>query len=154
MGSIIEEIAKKRTLTEKALKIGAKLLKKVDWIKASSGLIKHGIAYAAGPAGLALTSGADVLNTLAEVNYEDLLKNINSEKNKESTLRMSIREFHEDFEKLLKETKVDRLVVFIDDLGRCNPDTIIGTLKAIKRFLFVENSAFVISADERLKNSP
>lgn len=151
MGSIIEEIAKKRTLTEKALKLGAKLLKKVDWIKASSGLIKHGLAFAAaGPAGLAITSGADLINKVSEVNYEELLKNINSEESKESTLRMSIREFHEDFEKLLKETKVERLVVFIDDLDRCNPDTIIGTLEAIKLFLFVENSAFVISADERL----
>lgn len=58
--------------------------------------------------------------------------------------------FREDFEALLEEADIDRLVVLIDDLDRCLPPTIIQTLEAIKLFLSVGNVAFVIGADERL----
>ncbi|MFL6209210.1 MAG: P-loop NTPase fold protein [Pyrinomonadaceae bacterium] len=42
------------------------------------------------------------------------------------------------------------MVVFIADLDRCFPDTIIETLEAIKLFLFVPGTAFILGADERL----
>jgi predicted KAP-like P-loop ATPase len=48
------------------------------------------------------------------------------------------------------ETKLKTLVVAIDDLDRCLPDTIIETLEAIKLFLFVPRTAFILGADERL----
>ena len=51
---------------------------------------------------------------------------------------------------MLTESKISRLVVFVDDLDRCLPDTIIETLEAIKLFLFVKGTAFVLAADERL----
>lgn len=41
------------------------------------------------------------------------------------------------------------MVVFIDELDRCRPDTILDTLEAIKLFLFEGKVAFVIGADER-----
>jgi len=41
-------------------------------------------------------------------------------------------------------------VITIDDLDRCSPDTIIPTLEAIKLFLFVPRTAFIIGADEEL----
>ena len=50
---------------------------------------------------------------------------------------------------MLEETKISRLVVFIDELDRCRPDTILETLEAIKLFLFKGKVAFVIGADER-----
>lgn len=50
---------------------------------------------------------------------------------------------------MLEETKISRLVVFIDELDRCRPDTILETLEAIKLFLFEGKVAFVIGADER-----
>ena len=50
----------------------------------------------------------------------------------------------------MDETKLKRLVVVVDDLDRCNPDTIIETLEAIKLFLFVPKTAFIVGADERL----
>lgn len=40
------------------------------------------------------------------------------------------------------------LVLFIDNLDRCLPDVAIGTLEAIRLFLFIEGTAFVIAADE------
>lgn len=40
------------------------------------------------------------------------------------------------------------LVVFIDNLDRCLPPNTIHTLEAIRLFLFLPNTAFVIAADE------
>jgi len=41
-----------------------------------------------------------------------------------------------------------KLVVFIDNLDRCLPPNTIHTLEAIRLFLFLPNTAFVIAADE------
>ena len=61
-----------------------------------------------------------------------------------------VRKFRDDFEELLKKSKVDKLVIIIDDLDRCLPDRIIDNLEAIKLFLNVKNTAFVIGADPRI----
>jgi predicted KAP-like P-loop ATPase len=41
-----------------------------------------------------------------------------------------------------------KLVVFIDNLDRCLPENAIHTLEAVRLFLFMPNTAFVIAADE------
>ncbi len=46
--------------------------------------------------------------------------------------------------------KVAGLVVFVDDIDRCLPDTIIETFEAIRLFLHVPKAAYVIAADERI----
>lgn len=50
------------------------------------------------------------------------------------------------FEEALDELGVT-LVVMIDDLDRCLPETTISTLEAVRLFLFLKNTAFVIAAD-------
>ncbi|MCK9374979.1 MAG: P-loop NTPase fold protein [Syntrophobacterales bacterium] len=40
------------------------------------------------------------------------------------------------------------LVLFIDNLDRCLPDVAIGTLEAVRLFLFMPRTAFIIAADE------
>ena len=62
------------------------------------------------------------------------------------------REIHairDDFEQTLRELGVT-LVVLIDDLDRCLPPTTISTLEAIRLFLFLDNTAFVIAADDAM----
>ena len=54
-----------------------------------------------------------------------------------------------NFEEALVEMGVT-LVVLIDDLDRCLPETTISTLEAIRLFLFLENTAFVIAADNEM----
>ncbi|OQP60172.1 hypothetical protein A3860_34390 [Niastella vici] len=72
MGRIVDEIIAKRTLSAKALKAAARLLKKIDILKLTGSAIKYGIGFAAlGPAGLAV-SGAELLGKLKDVNYEDM----------------------------------------------------------------------------------
>jgi len=61
-----------------------------------------------------------------------------------------VAEFRKDFERLLTEAKVDQLIVLIDDLDRCLPDTAIETLEAIRLFLFTSRTAFVVAADEAM----
>lgn len=53
------------------------------------------------------------------------------------------------FEQTLAELGV-KLVVLIDDLDRCLPPTTISTLEAIRLFLFLQNTAFVIAADDTM----
>jgi predicted KAP-like P-loop ATPase len=53
------------------------------------------------------------------------------------------------FEEALQEMGVT-LVVLIDDLDRCLPPTTISTLEAIRLFLFLQNTAFVIAADDAM----
>jgi hypothetical protein len=152
MGRIVDEIISKRTLTAKGLKAAAKLLKKIDIIKLSGTAVKYGLSFAAlGPAGLAAVSAVDILSKLKEIDYESYLKERQEKKDEtEGNLRSNIQEFHSNFDELIKETNIQKIIVFIDDLDRCSPDTIIGTLEAIKLFLFTKNTAFVIGADERL----
>jgi predicted KAP-like P-loop ATPase len=58
-----------------------------------------------------------------------------------------ITAFRKEFEEVL--TALDRtLVVFIDNLDRCLPSNAIHTLEAIRLFLFMPKTAFVIAADE------
>ena len=63
---------------------------------------------------------------------------------------LDVRTFREKFAKLLKDSKIDSLVVLIDDLDRCSPERIIENLEAIKLFLNVDHTAFVIGADPRI----
>lgn len=60
-----------------------------------------------------------------------------------------IQHLRDHFRDTLKEMGVT-LVVFIDDLDRCLPHTAIATLEAIRLFLFLEHTAFVIAADDKM----
>jgi predicted KAP-like P-loop ATPase len=47
-----------------------------------------------------------------------------------------IQGFREAFEDLLTQARIGQLLVLIDDLDRCLPDTAIETLEAIRLFVF------------------
>lgn len=153
MGRIVDEIISKREFSEKAIKYAAKLLKRVDWIKVAGSSIKYGMSFLTlGPVGVAGVSLADAMSKIKDIDYENYIKEKQKKETEDSdeTLRSNIQEFHKNFEALIEETNIKKIIVFIDDLDRCSPDTIIGTLEAIKLFLFTKKTAFVIGADERL----
>lgn len=60
-----------------------------------------------------------------------------------------IEALRNSFEELLGEMNVT-LVVLIDDLDRCLPETTISTLEAIRLLLFLKHTAFVIAADDQM----
>jgi predicted KAP-like P-loop ATPase len=59
-----------------------------------------------------------------------------------------ITAFRKEFAELLTNDLKKTLVVFVDNLDRCLPAVAINTLEAIRLFLFLPNTAFVIAADE------
>ena len=62
-------------------------------------------------------------------------------------LAKTMARFEQDFEALLKKTDLDRVVVFIDDLDRCQSDKVVETFETIKLFLGIPECTFVIGAD-------
>lgn len=71
------------------------------------------------------------------------------EARKERSLPQEIQGLRDAFEKLLEELDIT-LVVLVDDLDRCLPDTAISTLEAMRLLLHVKRSAFIIAADENM----
>jgi hypothetical protein len=158
MSTILKDISDNRTLGAKAEETLGKLLKRVNWMRVATIASKYAIAYVAGgKTGLGIATLSDVPEIARKLAYK--FKDISEDEVREflkdvpeidQDLHLSIREFHRDFADLLAETNVETLVVFIDDLDRCAPDTTIGTLEAIKLFLFTPQTVFIIGADERL----
>jgi hypothetical protein len=155
METILDEIASRKTLSAKGRALVVNLIRRVNWLRVVGKAVKYGLGLAvAGPAGLGVAAALDageILKKAAEkasdVDEEEVEKLL---KEPELEVRRGIREFRKDFAALLAESSVKTLVVVIDDLDRCLPDTIIATLEAIKLFLFVPNTAFLLGADERL----
>lgn len=68
---------------------------------------------------------------------------------RDKTPPKQIQALRDTFENLLDEMGVT-LVVLIDDLDRCLPETTISTLEAIRLLLFLPHTAFVIAADDQM----
>ena len=160
MGSILEELQDHHRLMPEVKDKVKSLLRRVNGLKLATGIGKVAVGLSAGMLPLVASGGWDFLSLFAALKENakgvdvGALEGIIDEKKKddaeEDKRRRQIREFRKDFQKLLEELDIKRLVVIIDDLDRCLPDTIIDTLEAIKLFLFVPNTAFILGADESL----
>lgn len=154
IGTILDEIKQRRKLSSKALNILKDLYEKVDFFKLASNGLKYGADFL-------LTGG---IGTIADITLqsimtkakekaleikEDDIKEVLTNTFNASEIRNSLKSFQNDFAELLAETNIKKLVVFIDELDRCNHDTILETLEAIKLFLFAKGTSFIIGADER-----
>ena len=154
IGTILDKINDKRTLNSKAKDLIKRLYKNTDKLKLASIGLKYGLDFllTGGIGSIADITISNILtkikNDTDKITKDELHKALKKEFQSEE-LRKNIKTFQEDFTDLLNETKIKRLVVFIDELDRCNPDTIIDTLEAIRLFLFTKNTSFVIGADER-----
>jgi predicted KAP-like P-loop ATPase len=77
-------------------------------------------------------------------------KELIKEESKTTNVPDEIAGFRKAFDQLLKDAHIDQLIVLIDDLDRCLPDTAIETLEAIRLFVFTSRTAFVVAADEAM----
>ena len=156
--TIIKEIETKKTLGTQAKEKIKKLLGKINWMRVAFTVGKYATSYfLAGETGLAISAVTDIpalskliaekVSGLDVDTVETALKDL--KRDPDSSL-VNVRGFHEEFEELIDLTKIKKLVVFIDDLDRCSPETIIETLDAIRLFLYAKKSVFIIAADERL----
>lgn len=155
MDVIVDELQKRATLTAKGKKIAVRLLRRINWLRMTGKTLKYGAAMAAGgPPLVAMLAGLDMPEVIKKVSegIETLGDNEAAKalEDARSAPMQTVRQFRAEFAQLIEETGLDRVVVIIDDLDRCLPDTIIETLEAIKLFLFEGKAAFVLGADERL----
>ena len=144
MDSIISELARHRTTYAKAKDALSKLAKRVRWFKVARKLA--GVA-------LTLTTGVPDISSIAESALSGGEAKSDDEWLKEAEADAPYRhihEFREEFAQFLAEAKIKRLVIFVDDLDRCLPEDAISTLEAIRLFLSVKGSTFVIGADESM----
>lgn len=171
--SILNEILKSKRVEEKGKAAVKNLLKKVDWLR----LGKFAVTNVGVPLLKAYTTGGisligDGLSKITDLigdsfsNPEELAEKLSSEKGKSITSELKslikssnksenktpqvVREFRDEFEKTIDLCKIDSLVIMVDDLDRCTPDRIIDNLEAIKLFLNVKKTAFIIGADRRI----
>jgi hypothetical protein len=166
MGTILEAIEdrakKQQPLSERGSELLKKLLARVNWMQVAGLGLRVGVPALLGMPDLSLASVLGELagtvralpgmlrDKAATFDPEDAKKLIKDAPGGADQVRRNIRDFRKDFAELLIEAKIKTLVVFIDDLDRCIPDTIIETLEAIKLFLFVKGTAFVLAADEHI----
>lgn len=157
--TIVEELMKSRSGSQKVIDQGKKLYRRINWMKIARKAGAYGMTVATGvphPDTLSdlYAAATSVVKNGAEAISADSLKSVVDsagaylkDAEVESTPQQ-MHEFRQEFETLLEVADIDRLVVLVDDLDRCLPETAIGTLEAIRLFLFVPRAAFVIAADE------
>ncbi len=156
--NILLELSKNETLSETAKKKILSLISRVDYMKlAKDGIKKYGKnvvdIIATGGVGSVIEAGFSMLKKekIDELETADLSKlNEYIKDEQKNTSKNTIKTFRKDFEELINLTDYESVVIFIDDLDRCMPERVIETLEAIKLFLSVPNTAFVIGADERI----
>lgn len=156
--NILLELAKNETLDETAKKKVLSLISRVDYMKlAKDGIKKYGKnvvdIFTTGGVATAIEASFSMLNEdkLKKLETADITKlNEYIKEEQENTTKNTIKTFRKDFEELINATDYDSVVIFVDDLDRCMPERVIETLEAIKLFLSVPNTAFVIGADERI----
>ncbi len=160
METIVSELRRARPTVTKVAEVARKLLKRIDLLKLAKRAAGGALAFAATAAhghvaGLlaastALLSNPKELFSLEEVKtvVEHAGEYIKAAKEEPDPLAEHVHAFRKEFSELLEAAAIDRLVVIVDDLDRCLPETAIATLEAIRLFLFVPRTAFVIGVDE------
>lgn len=165
--SILKSFEDNKSLPRKAKNKIKKLAKSVNWMRA----IGFGVKNVAAPIVAAsltggLSLGPQIFEWIKSLSSDpqqitDAIKDLDYDKFKKKYLKegdsvrleeqyQMVRKFRDDFKEMLDEANIKKLIVLIDDLDRCLPDRIIDNLEAIKLFLNVDNTAFVIGADQRI----
>ncbi|MFG1443713.1 Qat anti-phage system ATPase QatA [Xanthobacter agilis] len=159
---IVTQLAARRTLSAKAKAKLSEVIGRIDFLKLAkrgAGLAFNAFTGMPSPDQLAALLSfvesklSDPVALVTKDNAEAALNEVKSvlkEKPESRSVPKEIREFHEAFESLLAEAEIESLVVLVDDLDRCLPETAIQTLEAIRLFVSLPRTAFVIGADERM----
>lgn len=171
LSTLIQELAEHEHFGKKIKDRAKELLRKVDWMRAAKlGLTKvvlpAAIAHATGGVSILAALGAAGVKLIDPSHHEEGDKKEAEKKteskeekspfkdlireNAEAADPQDVRSFRKSFQELLNQSDIKTLVVLIDDLDRCSPERIVENLEAIKLFLNVDRTAFVIGADPRI----
>lgn len=156
-GTILEELRKHKTIPSKVKGQITSLLKKIDGKKIlmKGGSIALDVLLTGGIGSLAGLTVESIASTLKKkvdgIDADDIREALKDfKKDNEDKKREEVKNFQKDFESILKDSNLKRMVVFVDELDRCKPDTVLDIFEAMRLFLFVKGSSFVIGADSRL----
>lgn len=160
---ILDEAENRKSGVEKV----KEFIKRINWLKTAkiatpviTAMISGG--NIAGPIGSLIGAVGGLLGQAGSPNLDDLEKlkksyneiipeitNILDKEKQEKSIPKEIEELRELFKELLEKLDLT-LIVLVDDLDRCLPNTAISTLEAMRLLLFIPNTAFIIAADEQM----
>jgi hypothetical protein len=159
---IVTALIEKRPALRKAGDAVKNVFKRIDWLKVAKkagGLALTAFTGIPTPEQMQVLVGglerlaADPSTIATKENLDALVdgaKDLLKPKGDTKNVPEEVAEFRKAFDELLKAAGVTQLVVLIDDLDRCLPDTAIETLEAVRLFVFTSHTAFVVAADEAM----
>ncbi|MFL0584305.1 P-loop NTPase fold protein [Solibacillus silvestris] len=133
------------------------LREKVDWFRLGGYAVKKGVPYmlnaTLGNPFPMIVDGIKALVPKEGKQAEELIAELMKTKEfikdqPQDNVVQNIRVFRKEFEQMMFDSKLDNLIIIIDDLDRCSPERIIETLEAIRLFLAVKKTTFIIAIDE------
>lgn len=158
---IVTGLVKKRPAVTKAAATIKDVFNRIDWLKVAKragGLAMTAFTGIPTPDQIVAIVGsleALVADPAKIVTKENLTAAVDEVKavlkpSESKNVPEEVEAFRKAFDQLLKDAGIKQLVVLIDDLDRCLPDTAIETLEAIRLFVFTARTAFVVAADEAM----
>lgn len=115
------------------LKAGVLLFKKYAWSKIPSEIKEH------------LPSNEELKACIDVDNIDKFRAEFENDRTS-----LFVTSFRKLFESIIKDAQFKSVIVYIDDLDRCSGQRMIECIEAIKLFLNVDHTAFVLGADERM----
>lgn len=115
------------------LKTGVLLFKKYAWSKIPSEIKEH------------LPSNEELKACIDVDNIDKFRAEFENDRTS-----LFVTSFRKLFESIIKDAQFKSVIVYIDDLDRCSGERMIECIEAIKLFLNVNHTAFVLGADERM----
>lgn len=128
----------------------------VDKLGLAKNAARIGVSLATGTAPLALLSiGAqqtkEIIKDEEKRNaFIDTASSLLKGSSFETSSYKEMSDFRSNYKKLFIAAHIKKLVVLIDDLDRCLPTVAIETLEAVRMFLSMEDTAFIIAADDAM----
>ena len=161
MEAIVGALRDRRPQSKKVKEKVGEMFARIDWFKfvrRTAGIVVTGLTGVPDPtflselmqklSGIVSTPTesvtVDQLKAAAEV-VQASIKDANAR-----TVPDEIVAFRSEFEELIETAGLKRLVVLVDDLDRCLPETTIDVLEAMRLFLYVPGSVFVFAADPQM----
>lgn len=131
LGGLSKEFKAEDPVGKTGLEAFKKLVRKVNWSKA-------------------VKMAARTALTMQVPDFDDVLGLV-SDDPESLDADKGMAAFRDEFAALLDDPALQhlsRVIVLVDDLDRCLPDTVVETLEAIRLFLSAKGMSFIIAADE------
>ncbi|HCF1883734.1 Qat anti-phage system ATPase QatA [Pseudomonas aeruginosa] len=158
---IVTGLVEKRPALKKAAVAVKDVFRRIDWLKVAKragGLALTAFTGIPTPEQIGAIVGslealvADPSKLVTKENLSTVIDEVKAvlKPGESKNVPEEVEAFRKAFDQLLKDAGIKQLVVLIDDLDRCLPDTAIETLEAIRLFVFTAQTAFVVAADEAM----